>query len=354
VAVNFGGIARFLSKSLSCHAGLDGEGDNGGKGVFDNDGTLEASKALGFVALLVAGLVLNVEGDDVATLFGVSDLVLEEARAVDGGGGGGGFSLGANESFHVADLGVFGDGSDLLDVGSFLGAGHGGHADGSATGGGASGVGYDLEGERLKSHGGAGEVAVDKLADELAVGLGGDVVGTVLEEGLGGLLHGCAAVVSVESALISDGVAVGPDVLGDVTIESVGGNGTSVNVRESSLEVVNNGAVKGHGRASGVLNDNGTLERVSLVAGKVLAVVLDVVGAGDAHVDNVAGDFNGVKSSPSTQSEQRAPASVYSMSRLASRVSDSLPWKESSGRPQSSTTMVRVIFFSLAQPSEQE
>merc|ERR1712070_74100 len=187
-------------------------------------------------------------------------------------------------------------GGNSGDVSHLRCAGEGPHADGSAAGSGASSVGLKAEAERSTGLAvEAGEVAVDELADELArLGLGGDVVVAVLEENLGSLLHLGARVIGVESTLVSDGVAVGPDVLGDVTVKGVSGDGTSVNVREAGLEVVNDGAVKLHGRGGGVLDNNGALHSVSLVAGKVLAVVLDVVGAGDAHVDDIAGDLDGV------------------------------------------------------------
>merc|ERR1719258_648171 len=46
-------------------------------------------------------------------------------------------------------------------------------------------------------------------------------------------------------------------------------------------------------RASGILDDDGTGDAGSLVARLVLAVVVDEVGAGGAHGDDVAGDLDG-------------------------------------------------------------
>merc|ERR1719164_196537 len=156
-------------------------------------------------------------------------------------------------------------------------------------------VGVDVEGVGLV--GGGLEDAVDLDALVLGADLGGDEVHPVVE-GLGGVLSHVEDLLAraglVEGLGLVNGVAISPDVLGDVAVKGVGGGGASVDVREAGLNVVDLGAEEGKLRSGGVLHNDGTGLGLGGVAGEVLAVVVDHVGGRDAHVDNLAGNLDGV------------------------------------------------------------
>merc|ERR1719440_2236832 len=124
----------------------------------------------------------------------------------------------------------------------------------------------------------AGELGLVGLAvDTLVVGTGlVDLLATEVEGDDG-----------LERVLDDDGGAGAVDV--------VGAGGAEVGVREGSLADDLLGllaTVELAGRASGVLDDDGAGKRVGSVAGSVLALVGDLVGADLGEVDNVTGDLD--------------------------------------------------------------
>merc|ERR1719473_1202177 len=161
------------------------------------------------------------------------------------------------------------------------------------------------------------EEAVHHLA-ELPV-VGADDVAAVLDLGVGGLDGGAGALLvvvvedvngvagdgglTVGSGVVADHVVVVGGILVVVghahAVKGVGHGGASVGVGEASLDEEDVGALglaglEGHDGLDGVLDENLALDGDGGVAGKVGAVVLDDVGAGDAHVHDLAGDLNGV------------------------------------------------------------
>merc|ERR1719473_390176 len=161
------------------------------------------------------------------------------------------------------------------------------------------------------------EEAVHHLA-ELPV-VGADDVAAVLDLGVGGLdgsaggqleevvehVNGVAGDggLTVGSGVVADHVVVVGGILVVVghahAVKGVGHGGASVGVGEASLDEEDVGALglaglEGHDGLDGVLDENLALDGDGGVAGKVGAVVLDDVGAGDAHVHDLAGDLNGV------------------------------------------------------------
>merc|ERR1719473_1388776 len=161
------------------------------------------------------------------------------------------------------------------------------------------------------------EEAVHHLA-ELPV-VGADDVAAVLDLGVGGLDGGAGGLLeevvehvngvagdgglTVGSGVVADHVVVVGGILVVVghahAVKGVGHGGASVGVGEASLDEEDVGALglaglEGHDGLDGVLDENLALDGDGGVAGKVGAVVLDDVGAGDAHVHDLAGDLNGV------------------------------------------------------------
>merc|ERR1711934_452457 len=164
----------------------------------------------------------------------------------------------------------------------------------------------------------AGELGLVGLAvDTLVVGTGlVDLLAPEVEgdDGLEGVLDDDGAAGGVLALALADGVArlvrggVSEDVRaggldvegagalgGAGAVDVVGAGGAEVGGREGSLADDLLGllaTVELAGRASGVLDDDGAGKRVGSVAGGVLALVGDLVGADLGEVDNVAGDFD--------------------------------------------------------------
>merc|ERR1711934_1076664 len=164
----------------------------------------------------------------------------------------------------------------------------------------------------------AGELGLVGLAvDTLVVGRGlVDLLAAEVEgdNGLEGVLDDDGAAGGVLALALADGVAglVGGGVSEDVraggldvegagalggtgAVDVVGAGGAEVGVREGSLADDLLGllaTVELAGRARGVFDDDGAGKRVGSVAGGVLALVGDLVGADLGEVDNVAGDFD--------------------------------------------------------------
>merc|ERR1719440_1157549 len=162
----------------------------------------------------------------------------------------------------------------------------------------------------------AGELGLVGLAvDTLVVGTGlVDLLATEVEgdDGLervlddDGAAGGVLALADGVARLVRGGVsedvrAGGLDVEGAGAlggagaVDVVGAGGAEVGVREGSLADDLLGllaTVELAGRASGVLDDDGAGKRVGSVAGGVLALVGDLVGADLGEVDNVTGDLD--------------------------------------------------------------
>merc|ERR1712226_1323962 len=146
-----------------------------------------------------------------------------------------------------------------------------------------------------------------RLVDLLAAEVEGD-------DGLEGVLDDDGAAGGVLALALADGVAglvgggVGEDVRaggldvegagalgGAGAVDVVGAGGAEVGVREGSLADDLLGllaTVELAGGSSGVLDDDGAGKRVGSVAGGVLALVGDLVGADLGEVDNVTGDLD--------------------------------------------------------------
>merc|ERR1719473_779867 len=154
------------------------------------------------------------------------------------------------------------------------------------------------------------EEAVHHLA-ELPV-VGADDVAAVLDLGVGGLDGGAGGhldeVVEHVNGVAGDGgLTVGSGVVADHVVvvggilvvvghahavKGVGHGGASVD--EEDVGALGLAGLEGHDGLDGVLDEDLALDGDGGVAGKVGAVVLDDVGAGDAHVHDLAGDLNGV------------------------------------------------------------
>merc|ERR1712226_107073 len=123
-------------------------------------------------------------------------------------------------------------------------------------------------------------------------GAAGGVLALALADGVAGLVGG-----GVSEDVRAGGLDVeGAGALGGTgAVDVVGAGGAEVGVREGSLADDLLGllaTVELAGRAGGVLDDHSAGKRVGGVAGGVLALVGDLVGADLGEVDNVTGDLD--------------------------------------------------------------
>merc|ERR1711981_1538717 len=169
-------------------------------------------------------------------------------------------------------------------------------------------VGFTLMG---KCSGGGGLSHVAPTAELGALVLEGDDGdhGVLNNDGFG-VVHATAVVtlcVDVLAVAVLVGGGVGEDVrtsqlnvhtavwdtVGKGAIKGVGAGSLLLGVREGSLNGDGFGAARDDaGRADVVLDDNSAGSGESLLASRVLAVVVDQVGANSSHVHNVAGNLN--------------------------------------------------------------
>jgi len=248
------------------------EGNDGGEGVTDNNGTFTDS------TLDVASLVRDGVANNVLASFSVSDLCVVNLRGdvKRGGANSAKVSVGT-----LVYSGVSGTESGFGSSGNSLGNLH-------ATGGAGSigtrtGLGGNAVFTLVPGFTG-GHVAENRNALEVG---GSDEVHAGLSQRISGFDLGAVAL-GVESLGGVHSVC-DTDFGSDVTIKGVEGSGTTIDVGEAGLNGDNGSTGYSDLGASGVLNNDGAHERSGLVASLVFAVVVVLVGAGDSHVHFVSG-----------------------------------------------------------------